>query len=350
MKTQNSSSLYVHGYGSVSSAGMDSQSLYAACQSQSTVDSEVLERIVGERTQSYRVKRVDAQALRKLVPKHPRLRRSSPISKFAMVAAMQALGEERVAQVQAGGFRLGIVVALFNGCIGYSNRFYKEVLDDPKLASPILFPETVFNAPASHVASYLGSDGPVYSLIGDTAAWFSAMRVAGDWLDMNQVDGCLVIGAEEIDWLSAEGLRLYSKELEATEGAAAVYLEKAPSEIALDVLSGPYDYTTAEERKKAMADAWMESEVPEEQQEGGKTLLVDGLTGDARFDRDEKEISSSWAGPRMSPAVTLGYGMGSMAGFQTVAALEAVTNGFQSSLVMASGTNQHAFAARFSRV
>lgn len=341
-----SSPLYIHGYGSVSAAGLDSEALYDACLHEKSVNSDVLERHVGEQTISYHVRPVDAVGLRKIAPKHPRLRRSSPISKFSIAAACQALGEDRITQIQAGEFRLGIVVSFFNGCIGYSNRFYKEVLDDPKFASPILFPETVFNAPASHVASYLGSDGPVYTLIGDSAAWFSAVKVAEGWLQTDQVDGCLVLCGEELDWLSTEGIRLYSRKLEATEGAAAIYLENNPSDTKLGFLSDPFGYTSAAERKQAIAEAWGEMTTPDEI---SKTLLVDGLTDADRIDRDESLTLNSWRGPRVSPLTTLGFGMGASCGFQTIAAIEALKADYQSSIVMASGSNQHAFLAQFSK-
>jgi hypothetical protein len=343
-----SSPLYIHGYGSVSAAGLDSEALYDACIHEKSVNSDVIERSVGEQMISYQVRPVDAVGLRKLVPKHPRLRRSSPISKFSIAAACQALGKDRIAKIQQGEFRLGIVVSFFNGCIGYSNRFYKEVLDDPKFASPILFPETVFNAPASHVASYLGSDGPVYTLIGDSAAWFSAVKVAQGWLQADQVDGCLVLCGEELDWLSTEGIRLYSRNLEATEGAAAVYFENKPSDIQLDFLSQPYGYTSPDERKVAIDEAWSSCEVLAAS-EKKSTLLVDGLTRQSSFDRDEQAVLQSWNGTRVSPLSTLGYGMGASCGFQTIMALEALKRDYQSAIVLAAGSNQHAFCAKFRR-
>jgi len=344
--------LTIHGYGAVSSAGLDAPALYAAAQGKLPVANSTISHIVGEKTLSYPTHPVDAKALRKEIPKHPRLRRSSPISKFAIVAARQALGENRIAQIQAGEFRLGIVMSLFNGCIGYSNRFYKEVLDDPKLASPILFPETVFNAPASHVASFLGCDGPVYSIIGDTATWFSAIHIAQGWLEMNQVDGCLVIAAEELDWLSSKALGLYSKSLKATEGAAAVYLESSSSEssepVAQLTLSPASNYTSSNERPEAIQKALNAlPELSEQQQQNA--LLVDSLSGDAKLDLNESDILKPWQGERLSPATSLGYGMGASAGFQTIAALESLKTDYEVAQVLASGTNQHAFAAQLKK-
>ncbi len=331
--------LYIHGHGAVSCAGMDARSLYEACVGKKVIPTETLEREAGRKTISYPHRPVDTQALRAAMPKHPRLRRASNVTKFAVTAAHQAIGEERLAKMKSGELRIGIVMSFMNGCVNYSNRFFGEVLDDPAFASPMIFPETVFNAPASHIAAYLECDGPVYTLIGDTATWFSAFRVAEDWIAAGLVDGCLVVSAEETDWLTLESLSLYSRDFTATEGAAAVYLEATPSEISLETLHGPFDYTCATERRDAMASAFSKTK--------SDGLLLDGLTGISRIDTDEAAITSAWTGERMSPAKTLGEGMGVRYGFQTIAALEALRDGQQSATVFASGGNQHAFSARF---
>jgi len=322
---------------------MDAASLYRACLEKTDLTISMLERKLGEETVAYANRPVDAQALRDSMPKHPRLRRASNVTKFAVTAAHEAIGPERMERMKNGELNIGIILTLLNGCVNYSNRFFSEVLDDPTFASPILFPETVFNAPASHIAAYLGCDGPVYTLLGDSATWFSGMEVAEGWISNGMVDGCLILCAEEIDWLTLEGLRLYSRNLIATEGAAAIYLEAKPSDIALENLSGPFSYNDATERRIAVSDAWAAQEkIP-----GG--ILVDGLTDVPRLDRDELAASASWAGGRISPARILGEGMGIRCGFQTIAAIEALRDGHGSATVLASGGNQHAFSARFTR-
>lgn len=336
--------IYVHGYGSVSSAGQSSAELFQKCSLNLAVETQNLERTLGGKTISYTVRPVDKVELRKNVPKHPRLRRSSSITKFAIAAAKQALSEERMVQIKDGEFRLGIVMSCFNGCINYTNRFYAEVLDDPAFASPILFPETVFNAPASHVSSYFESPGPVYTLLGDSSVWFSAMEVARGWLASDQVDGCLVLCGEELGWLSAEALRYHSDKLIATEGASAIYLEREKSEVLLERISEPRGYTTARERRQAIR------EVFDEIQNEPDSLLVDGLVGVETIDRDELRSLESWQGARMSPLATLGLGMGASCGFQTIAALEALRSGYNSSIVMASGSNQQACSAHFRQI
>jgi hypothetical protein len=335
--------LYIHGHGCISCAGADAASLYKACVEDAVIADAPLERSLGDTIVSYRHRPVAAESLQATLPRHPRLRRSSNVTKFAVSAAHQAIGNERLARIKSRELNIGIVVSLLNGCVNYSNRFYGEALADPALASPILFPETVFNAPASHVAAYLECDGPTYTLIGDAATWFSAIRVAEDWISNGLVEGCLVICAEESDWLTLEGIELYARDLIATEGAAAIYVEANPSAISIQSLHGPFPYTDAAERRAAIADAW--------EAQKGKTsdLLVDGLISVPRLDRDEAAITNSWQGDRLSPAKVLGEGMGIRGGLQTIAAIEALGDRYHSVTILAPGGNHQAFSARLVR-
>ncbi len=333
--------LFIHGHGAVSSAGPDSESLYRAVAENAEIPTATLSRELGEETISYAHRPVDTAALKAAMPKHPRLRRASNVTKFAVTAAHQAIGAERFEMMQKRELNIGIIVSFMNACVNYSNRFFGEVLSDPSFASPILFPETVFNAPASHIAAFLDCDGPVYTLIGDAATWFSALSVAEDWISGGLVDGCLIVCAEEIDWLTLEALGFYSRDLIGTEGAAAIYVEANPSDIAIENLSGPFGYTDAKERRAAIRDAWAA--------QGESGILIDGLSGASRLDKDESEVTASCVGERLSPAKTLGEGMGIRYGFQTIAAIEAIRNGHETATVLACGGNQHAFSARLSK-
>ena len=74
-------------------------------------------------------------------------------------------------------------------------------------ASPLLFPETVFNAPASHLAAILGITGASYTLVGDGAVGVLALQMAEDLMANPELDRCLVVGAEEADWLLCDAYR-----------------------------------------------------------------------------------------------------------------------------------------------
>lgn len=338
-------SLFIHGHGAVTAAGADGAALYQACARNQELPTTTFEHTVEGTTRvcAYKQRAVESDVVRAGQPKHPRLRRASNASKFAVIAASQAIGAERLEKIRNRELRIGIVVSFLNGCVNYSNRFFGEVLADPSLASPILFPETVFNAPASHIAAFLECDGPVYTLIGDPTAWFSAITVAEDWISAGLVDGCLVLCAEEIDWLTLEGLRLYSRNLIATEGAAAIYVEAAPSDISIEKLHGPFPYTDSIERRASMAEAW---DAIQDRRDG---ILIDGLSAIPRLDRDEAAVTHNWSGARLSPAAVLGEGMGIRCGLQTIAAIEALAGGHESATILAAGGNQQAFSARLTR-
>ena len=154
----------------------------------------------------------------------PRLRRASPITHYIVAAALEALGDDATA-VAAGKLRLGIVLCVMSGCVNYSRRYYDEALRDPATASPLLFPETVFNAPASHIAALLGTPALNYTLVGDPGAFFQGVALAAQWLLAGQIDACLVVGGEECDWLTANAFHLFSRLLVLADGAGALYLK-----------------------------------------------------------------------------------------------------------------------------
>ena len=153
------------------------------------------------------------------IPAHPRLRRTSPITHYSAAVALEALGN--VPGARNATFRLGLVVSLQTGCVHYCCRFYDESLRDPATASPLLFPETVFAAPGSHVASLLENVTLVYTLVGDPSAFLQAVALGVQWLEEERVDASLIIGAEESHWILADALRHLEREAVFAGGAGA---------------------------------------------------------------------------------------------------------------------------------
>lgn len=156
---------------------------------------------------TFPVYRVPPDALAQ-APPHPRLRRSSAISRFAAAAGLAALEDAQITLDAATAERTALVFAISNGGVIYTKRFYHEVVaSGAQAASPLLFPETVFNAPASHLAAILGITGATYTLVGDGAVGVLALKMAEDLMDNPQFDRCLVVGAEEADWLLCDAYR-----------------------------------------------------------------------------------------------------------------------------------------------
>jgi len=326
----------ITGTGAVSPAGWSTAAMMDVLENGKQIAPSVVERMLNGDSVSTPVLRVPTEGAN--VPKFARLRRSSPISKYAAAAVVEALGEMRMARLSAGELRVGVIFTLMNGCVNYSNRFFGEVLTDPAMSSPILFPETVFNAPSSHLSAMLGSHAPNDTLISDASGFFSGIDLAIEWLERDDVDGCLVVCSEEIDWLSAEGLRLYSREYIPSEGAAAIYLEKTDGPVRVGRLPEPISLAFHDRVEAAVI---LRQRLAAE--DNGERWLIDSRCGIAKPDAPEDTAWADWRGPRWSPKMLLGESMGASSGLQCVAAVEAIRKGLcRSAIVTSSSGNQQA--------
>ena len=154
----------------------------------------------------YSVFRVPESALKGI--SHPRLRRASAISRFAAAAGLHALESAGLKLESQNAERIALIFAISNGGVSYTKRFYHEIVGTgAQAASPLLFPETVFNAPASHLAAILGVTGATYTLVGDGAVGLAAITMAEELMENEALDYCLVVGTEEIDWLLCDAYR-----------------------------------------------------------------------------------------------------------------------------------------------
>ncbi len=277
---------------------------------------------------------------------HPRLRRTSPIAQYVLASALEALGAD-APKVNSGELSLGIVVCVMSACVNYSRRFYDEALKDPATASPLVFPETVFNAPSSHLAAFLGSRAINYTLVGDPATFVQGLALGAQWLVGNRVQACLVVGAEELDWLTAEASHLFDPDVVVADGAGAVYLRQEPGNGARAQLTAVTDaalYTSRATRARAIQQVKNEIALSSN---GG--LLCDSLKGVPALDRCEQDAWADWNGARVSPAKFLGEGLMAGAAWQCVAAVDALARGeHPAAIVSVAGCNQQAIAARFS--
>lgn len=337
------SRIYVNGIGAVSPAGWNVGSMMDAMKSRAEIAGTGIARPGWNMPLVART--VPKPVMRPGFLAHPRLRRSSPVAHYAMAAATEALGPE-APRVSSGELSLGIVYCVMSGCVQYSRRFYDEVLRDPTTASPLVFPETVFNAPASHLSAFLSSRAENYTLVGDCAAFVHGLDVAAHWLSEGRVDGCLVVAAEELDWLTADAFRHFSRSMVCAEGAGALYLGTKPTVSTLAELTHITDgipFTaecSAVEAVRKVAET-LPPALPRE-------LLVDGLRGAPRFDSPESQVWSDWKGPRISPKGILGEALTAAASWQCVAACaEIAAARHPAARVSVAGPNQQAIAARF---
>ena len=362
------SRIFVAGLGAVSPAGWNVAALRDALDKGEPLPVQALPRPGWEKLLPTRL--VPNPPVRPEFLAHPRLRRSSPITHYAAAAALEAVAGLR-ADPAAKNCRLGIVVCLQSGCVQYSCRFYDETLKNPATASPLVFPETVYAAPASHVAALLGNVVLAHSLVGDPSAFLQGVLLGVQWLDENRVDACLVIGAEETNWILADALWHLDRRAIVTAGAGALCLcreAKLSSGVELAAVTDSHTYSAHRNRMQAAADMRGQLHNPgtpascrpvtsrPNEQIAGKTpalpeiaeLLCDGIGNGPRTDAAELAAWRDWTGPRISPKRILGEGLMAASAWQCVLACDAVAGGrFAAANVSLVGSTQQAIGSRF---
>jgi 3-oxoacyl-(acyl-carrier-protein) synthase len=263
-------SLYIAGTGWVTPLGASISQVWDCLIAGQTAPTEKVCDPVAER--SYTAFRVP-DAVMKTLPVHQRLRRASAISRFTVGAGLAALDDAGLSIDADTAKRIALVFAVANGGVIYTKRFYHDIVTcGAEAASPLLFPETVFNAAASHLAAIIGLTGKSYTVVGDGAVGLLAMKMAEDLMADQELAYCLVVAAEEADWLlcdayqkwrllrSAPPIEPFLKPAKGTilsEGAGAVLLAREGS-VQLDAThaSGHYSRQTAaaETLKRALRE------------------------------------------------------------------------------------------------
>ena len=166
--------------------------------------------------------------------RNPRLRRSSAISYFAVAAGLAALADAGVEMTPELAARTAVVFAISSGGVAYTRRFYELLVKQgANAASPLLFPETVYNAPASHFAAQLGIDGASYTLVGDASVGLAAMKFAEQLLDTSDLAQVVVVGTEEMDWVLCEAYREWRLARGADAGARGALLAEGAAAVVL---------------------------------------------------------------------------------------------------------------------
>ena len=322
------SGIIISGIGAVSAAGWGVEALRNGKVSTET--------ILEGGGKTFRTRNVPA-AQNLAILRQPRLRRTSAISQYSVAAALEALGER-------GKGRVGLIFCAWGGCVNYSRRFYAEALQDAATASPLLFPETVFNAPASHVAAAIGGDVESYTLVGDSSAFLQGLAIGAQWVTEQRVEKCVVMGAEEIDWVIAHAFCTFHEPPVFTAGAGALCLRTGDRGVSLTQVTELWPVSGWKGRAEAARKA-------AEQLGSGSDKLFDGRTGIAALDVAEESAYAAHTGERVSIKKKLGEGFAATAALQCVAAVDALGTGeAQKVFVSVTGYNQAAGAAAFERI
>lgn len=126
-------------------------------------------------------------------------RRLSRISRMAVAASQEAIEDSGLNLKAIDRDRIAVIAGTSYGSISRVDDFYTSLLKDgPRGAEPFLFPETVPNAPASHIAIFYGITGPNTTFCQNEISVENSIMYARNLLIQNQVDIVLVGGADEL--------------------------------------------------------------------------------------------------------------------------------------------------------
>jgi len=278
--------------------------------------------------------------------RNPRLRRSSGISYFAVAAGRAALENAGLQMTPEVAARTAVVFAITDGGVLYTRKFYEQIVKQgANQASPLLFPETVYNAPASHFAAELGIDGASYTLVGDGSVGLAAVHFAQQLFVTSDIDYCVVVGAEESDWILCEAYeqwRLARTPL--AEGAGALVLSR----------TGRYKVQThpgAAFFQQRGASAALERVLASFSRAGAAEIVVGSANG-SFIDQAEHAALARWVPGvyQLFPKRNFGESLGASALLQMIIAILALENqSLRCALVTSIGFNHQANASLVSR-
>ena len=118
---------------------------------------------------------------------------------MAVAASIEALEDSKLTWETINKDRVGVIIGTAYGSSSHVEDFFVSLLTDgPRGAQPFLFPETVPNAPASHISIFHGITGPNTTFCQNDISAENAMLYAGNLLSQNIVDVVLVGGADEL--------------------------------------------------------------------------------------------------------------------------------------------------------
>lgn len=149
--------IFISGLGTIGAYGSGEESLRRALATSEPPAMTEMDRSAGYHLAQApkRAFLVNPALLREWVPPGE-ARRMSPPSRFALAAARMALRDEGLPDE-----RTGVVISTAFGPSSYSEGLLRQILlEGPESASPILFMESVANAPAAQIAIAFKARGP----------------------------------------------------------------------------------------------------------------------------------------------------------------------------------------------
>jgi hypothetical protein len=137
-------------------------------------------------------------------------RRMDRLSAWALLCGRLALQDAGL----EGGLerdRTAVVVGTAFGCLDLTEEFLGTLAANAWQAPPIVFPETLSNLPASHLARQLGIRGPNLTLSAGAVSGEAALLQAVSLLQAGEADRALVLAGDVLtravfEWYEAAGM------------------------------------------------------------------------------------------------------------------------------------------------
>ena len=170
--------------------------------------------------------------------------------------------------------------------------------------------------------------------------------MAADWLAARRVDACLVLAAEEMDWMMVDAFHMFHRDTLVSAGAGALYLAGEPADagtVELSAVTDAHCFSAHQSRRRAIFR--MRAELPPA---APNDLLCDSRQRIPLLDAAETAAWADWAGARISPKAILGEALMAATAWQCVADVDALQRGCHAAAsVSVLGSNQQAIGARF---
>jgi hypothetical protein len=140
-----------------------------------------------------------------------RTRRMDRLSAWALVGSSLAFQDAGIDAEALAGDRTAVVSGTAFGCLDLTAEFQGAISVNASQAPPILFPETLSNLPASHVARHFGLRGPNMTLSAGHVSGEAAFLQAVTLLQSGEADRALVLAGDTLnralfEWYEAASL------------------------------------------------------------------------------------------------------------------------------------------------
>jgi len=150
-------------------------------------------------------------------------RRAADVSKYALATIQLALRDAGLDS--AAGEESVMVTAVTHGAMNYTQAYHESMVKrGVEDISPILFSDSVLNAPAGNASICYGIQGSVHTIVAGTAASIKAAMMGCRLIHEDGINRAVIVSVEELNELSFH-CRIKFGESAMSEGAGVFLIE-----------------------------------------------------------------------------------------------------------------------------